>query len=94
MSDQGADQENESVEQRNKESRLRSILKAFTWRIIATSTTMTVTYFVTGDLTAASVVGVFDFFLKMMLYYLHERGWQMVPRGSIRQIISPFSRGG
>ena len=94
MSDQGADQENESIEQRNKESRLRSILKAFTWRIIATSTTMTVTYFVTGDLTAASVVGVFDFFLKMMLYYLHERGWQMVPRGSIRQIISPFSRGG
>ena len=92
MSDQGADQENESIEQRNKESRLRSILKAFTWRIIATSTTMTVTYFVTGDLTAASVVGVFDFFLKMMLYYLHERGWQMVPRGSIRQIISPFSR--
>ena len=93
MSDQGADPGNVSVEQQNKESRLRSILKAFTWRIIATSTTMTVTYFVTGDLTAASVVGVFDFFLKMMLYYLHERGWQMVPRGSIRQMISPFSRG-
>ena len=89
MSDQGVD----STEQRDKESRLRSILKAFTWRIIATATTMTVTYFVTGDLTAASVVGVFDFFLKMLLYYLHERGWQMVPRGSIRQIISPFSRG-
>ena len=92
MSDQGADPGNVSVEQQNKESRLRSILKAFTWRIIATATTMTVTYFVTGDLTAASVVGVFDFFLKMMLYYLHERGWQMVPRGSIRQMISPFSR--
>ncbi|MEC7501167.1 MAG: DUF2061 domain-containing protein [Planctomycetota bacterium] len=89
MSDQGVD----STEQRDKESRLRSILKAFTWRIIATATTMTVTYFVTGDLTAASVVGVFDFFLKMLLYYLHERGWQMVPRGSIRQVISPFSRG-
>ncbi len=89
MSDQGVD----STEQRDKESRLRSIIKAFTWRIIATATTMTVTYFVTGDLTAASVVGVFDFFLKMLLYYLHERGWQMVPRGSIRQFISPFSRG-
>ena len=90
---QNEDRQAEELEQRDKESRLRSILKAFTWRIIATATTMTVTYFVTGDLTAASVVGVFDFFLKMMLYYLHERGWQMVPRGSIRQMISPFSRG-
>ncbi len=89
MSDQGAD----NIEQRDKESRLRSILKAFTWRIIATATTMTVTYFVTGDMSTAGVVGVFDFFLKMLLYYLHERGWQMVPRGSIRQIIRPFSRG-
>ena len=88
MSDQGAD----SIEQRDKESRLRSILKAFTWRIIATATTMTVTYFVTDDMSTAGVVGVFDFFLKMLLYYLHERGWQMVPRGSIRQIIRPFSR--
>ena len=42
MSDQGAD----SIEQRDKESRLRSILKAFSWRFIATGTTFTVTYFV------------------------------------------------
>ena len=89
---QNDDQQAEQVEQGDKESRLRSILKALTWRIIATATTMTVTYFVVGDLKAASVVGVFDFFLKMLLYYFHERGWQMVPRGSIRGIIRPFAR--
>ena len=99
MGDQGAD----NTEQRDKESRLRSILKALSWRFIATGTTFTVTYFVVlvgapveqreqaGK--AALVVAAFDFVLKLMLYYFHERGWQMVPRGSIRQIIRPFSRG-
>ena len=83
----------EDEEQRNKESRLRSILKAFSWRFIATATTFAVAYFVTGKLDDAAVVGFFDFFLKLLLYYFHERGWQMVPRGSIRRIVHPFSRG-
>lgn len=87
------DNEHPGDEQRNKESRLRSILKAFSWRFIATATTFSVAYFVTGKLDDAAVVGFFDFFLKLLLYYFHERGWQMVPRGSIRRIVHPFSRG-
>ena len=67
----------ETNEEKNKESRLRSILKAFTWRIIATGTTFTVTYFVVlvgapveqreqaGK--AAMVVAAFDFVLKLAL---------------------------
>ena len=92
----------EENKERDKESRLRSILKAFTWRIIATGTTFTVTYFVVlvgapveqreqaGK--AAMVVAAFDFVLKLALYYFHERGWQMVPRGSIRRVTRIFSR--
>ena len=76
----------------NRESRLRSILKAFTWRIIASATTIAVAFFVTGDIKAAGIVGMFDFILKLLLYYFHERAWQLLPRGSIRRIIQPFSR--
>ena len=91
MNDNGEQMESDS-EQKAKESRLRSILKAFTWRFIATATTFSVAYFVTGDMETASVVGAFDFFLKLLLYYFHERSWQMVPRGNIRRLTQLFSR--
>lgn len=73
--------------QRKKESRLRSIFKAFTWRIVASITTITVAYFVTGDISKAGIVGVFDFVIKLLLYYFHERIWQLLPRGSIRKMM-------
>jgi uncharacterized membrane protein len=86
----------------NRESRLRSILKALTWRVIASATTFTVAYFVVllgapaeqRELAtkAAAVVAAFDFVLKLLLYYFHERAWQLLPRGSIRRIVQPFSR--
>ena len=79
--------------QRNKESRLRSIFKAFTWRIVASITTISVAYFVTDDISIAATVGGFDFVIKLLLYYFHERIWQILPRGSIRKLM-PSPKGG
>jgi uncharacterized membrane protein len=67
-----------------KESRLRSILKTFSWRIIATTTTVSIAYFIFGDISNALKVGGIEFFAKMIIYYFHERAWQLVPYGSIR----------
>ena len=67
-----------------RESHLRSFLKTFSWRIIATTTTVTIAYFVIGDISPALKVGAIEFFAKMVIYYLHERAWQLVPRGSVR----------
>lgn len=67
-----------------RESRVRSILKTLSWRIIATTTTVTIAYFVFGDISNALKVGGIEFFAKMAIYYFHERLWQMVPRGSVR----------
>ena len=71
----------------NKESHLRSILKGITWRVIATVTIIIIAYFKTGDVTLALEIGAIEFFIKFALYYLHERAWQVVPRGSIRQVL-------
>lgn len=71
-----------------RESHLRSILKGFTWRIIATSTTVTIAYFITGEIGDALTIGGIEFVGKVFIYYLHERAWQMAPRGSIRKIVS------
>ncbi|MCB0565448.1 MAG: DUF2061 domain-containing protein [Phaeodactylibacter sp.] len=80
-----------------KESKLRSILKAVTWRLIATGTTFTLAYFVfsgTGCedvLQKSTIVAGLELVIKLAIYYLHERAWQSVPRGTVRHI---FKRSG
>ncbi len=70
-----------------KESHLRSILKTISWRIIATTTTVTIAYFIFGDISNALKVGGIEFFAKMIIYYLHERAWQNIPFGTIRNFF-------
>ena len=70
-----------------RESPLRSLLKALSWRIVATTTTALIAYFITGDITLALSIGGIEFVLKFFIYYLHERAWQLVPRGTIRQVL-------
>ncbi|MCB0580362.1 MAG: DUF2061 domain-containing protein, partial [Phaeodactylibacter sp.] len=76
-----------------KESKLRSILKAVTWRLIATATTFALAFFIfsgTGCddvLQKSSIVAGLELVIKLAIYYLHERAWQMVPRGTVRHIF-------
>lgn len=72
-----------------KESHIRSLLKGFTWRIIATTTTVTIAYFVTGEVGDALKIGGIEFVGKVFIYYLHERLWQLAPRGTVRKVIKP-----
>ena len=58
-----------------REEHKRSLLKAVSWRAIATSTTMFLVYVFSGKLELATGIGVGDVVLKMMFYYVHERSW-------------------
>ncbi|MCB0704444.1 MAG: DUF2061 domain-containing protein [Saprospiraceae bacterium] len=71
----------------DKESHIRSILKGFTWRIVATSTTICIAYLVTGTAKVALTIGGIEFLGKIFIYYLHERAWLLVPKGTIRKIF-------
>ena len=64
-----------------KDSPQRSILKAVSWRVVATTTTMIIIYAVSGSLDWAIVGGAFDIVLKLILYYLHERAWTNIQWG-------------
>ncbi len=68
------------------ESHLRSVIKALSWRIIATCTTATIAYIVTGRIEIALTIGAMEFVFKIVAYYFHERAWQLVPVGTIRRI--------
>ena len=71
-----------------KESNVRSLLKALSWRGIATITTILIVLLISGDIGSALAIGGIEFFAKFLVYYLHERLWQIVPRGMIREAAS------
>ena len=56
-------------------SRKRHLAKAVTWRVVATTATVLIAWWVTGDWRTGLEVGGVEFFAKMLLYYLHERFW-------------------
>jgi uncharacterized membrane protein len=57
------------------ESHTRSIVKALSWRVIALLVTFFVVWIVTGKIEFAATAGGADALIKLLLYYLHERGW-------------------
>jgi uncharacterized membrane protein len=69
-----------------QESHLRSVVKAMSWRGIATATTAGIAYIVTGRMGVALTIGGMELVVKIFAYYLHERLWQEVPIGTIRNI--------
>lgn len=72
------------TDQALKESRVRTLLKTLSWRLVATTTTICIAYLVFGDISNALKVGGIEFFAKMFIYYFHERIWQSIPRGRVR----------
>ena len=56
-------------------SKKRHIAKTITSRITATFTTMIIAWIVSGDPMTGLTVGGIEFFIKMPVYYIHERAW-------------------
>ena len=68
--------------QTGTESRRRSLLKAVSWRVLATATTVLIAWAVYRDIKPALAIGGIEFVAKFVVYYLHERAWQKLPRSS------------
>ncbi len=59
----------------------RSLVKTVTWRTIGTIDTIIIARLITGSWTAGAAIGGIEVFTKMVLYFLHERGWSFVDWG-------------
>jgi len=68
------------------EKHIRSILKAISWRVLATTTTILAAYFFIGDISVALSIGAVEATAKMFLYYMHERSWNKVVWGRVKII--------
>ena len=63
------------------ESHLRSIAKTISWRCLAAVCTGLIAWSITGSFYLGITIGLSDTFIKLVIYYLHERGWQRVRWG-------------
>ena len=61
----------------------RSLAKTLTWRVLATLTTMLLVWLVYHDISKAVGIGFAEFFIKMIVYYSHERAWARISWGLI-----------
>ena len=66
-----------------KATRLRSFIKAITWRVTASLDTFFISYIITGRFDWATSIAFFEIITKAILYYLHERGWNKIDWGRI-----------
>jgi uncharacterized membrane protein len=69
------------------ESTRRSIVKALSWRLLATAITSALVFAFTGKGEFAATIGFCDTFIKLFIYFGHERLWNRIPFG--RQAEQP-----
>lgn len=66
------------------EKSYRSIAKSVSWRTIGTIDTILISFIITGKPGLALSIGGVEVFTKMALYYLHERTWNKISFGRIK----------
>jgi len=57
------------------DSRLKSLYKTVSWRMLGTGCTFIIAYIFTRDLDTSAIIMIVDGFIKMIAYYIHERLW-------------------
>lgn len=66
------------------DSHYRSILKSITWRIIAAFITSLIAWSMTRRFSLAAAIGLGDGFIKIGVFYLHERLWNRIDLGRVK----------
>jgi uncharacterized membrane protein len=74
------------------ENRARSLAKAITFRIVATSITVLLTFLFTKSLAISVTLGSLEFLLKVFFYYLHERIWNILSFGRKNSAVDKTAR--
>lgn len=71
----------ESWDLNNSETALRSFVKAYSYRICGTLTTIVISYAITGQFIVSLGIGATELIVKPFIYWCHERVWSRVGWG-------------
>lgn len=66
------------------DSNVRSIAKAVSYRLLGSIATALVVLLFSGNLKLSVGTGLVDMVVKIGLYFLHERIWNLIPYGRQR----------
>jgi uncharacterized membrane protein len=56
-------------------------MKAASWRVVATLTTILLVYVLSGNLVLGGEVGLLELVVKTTVYFFHERVWNLLGFG-------------
>lgn len=73
------------------ESQKRSIVKSITWRIIAVTVTMLISYMWLREWGSSIALSLIANGIKAVLYYMHERGWNRLDFGREKRIPEDYT---
>jgi uncharacterized membrane protein len=73
------------------EAHSRTIVKAISWRVLATLTTITIVFLFTRRVMLSLGVGLAEIIAKITFYYLHERIWDRVSWGRSKHPLSTLA---
>jgi uncharacterized membrane protein len=72
-----------------RDSHLRSVVKGVSYRLFGSLLTAILSYFVTGSVKTATLVGTAEMTVKVLLYWGHERAWARIRWGRADDASSP-----
>jgi uncharacterized membrane protein len=67
----------------------RSLVKAVSWRLTGSVDTLIISFLITGKLRWALTISGVELFTKVGLYYVHERVWEKLSFGRVKQPEKP-----
>ena len=70
-----------------KDTHLRSVVKGLVWRLLASLATILIVFLFTKDKLIAVEIGGIEIIVKLLLYYCHERLWNLIKWGRSSQVM-------
>ena len=67
----------------------RSLVKAVSWRLTGSVDTLIISFLITGKLRWALTISGVELFTKIGLYYVHERVWEKLSFGRVKEPEKP-----
>ncbi len=61
------------------------MVKTFSWRITGTVDTLVISFLITRQWKWALSISAVELFTKLFLYYVHERAWNKISFGRVRE---------
>ena len=65
------------------DSIVRSLVKTISWRLTGTFCTFLISFIILGDITASSTIALIQLIFNTIMFYIHERIWNIIKWGKI-----------